>query len=129
MKKINSIDELQKSIDLLEARQVSEVVILKDEVNSIFEGLKPANLIKSTVNELANSSNFKGNIIEISLNLATGYLTKKVIIGDSPSPLQKSLANLLQIGISRIILNNINTIESYTSNVISNVLSKDQTSS
>jgi hypothetical protein len=54
MQNITSIAELKNAIQLLEVKQADKGQLLKEQFFLTFESLKPANLLRSTVNDIAS---------------------------------------------------------------------------
>lgn len=125
MKKISSIAELQESILLLEIQQEYEVQLLKDQFKTTYESLKPINLIKDTLSELSDLSEFKENLLDTSLSLVAGYFSKKIIVGSSNNPFKQILGSLIQMGVTNIVSKNADSIKSVVSDFITNILGKN----
>ncbi len=106
MHKINSVADLRASILLLEIKQLKEGQLLKEQFNITSEGLKPANLVKNTLSELAASPGLKGNLLNATIGLAAGYVSKKVLVGATHNPLRQLLGAFLQMGVSGIVSKN-----------------------
>lgn len=124
MKKITSVTELRNEISLLEKKKKDDAVLLKKEVHLVFENLKPVNLIKSTFNELTASPEIKGNILNATLGYVTGYLSKKIIVGTTRNPFKKLFGAILQIGVTKIVTKNSESIKSTGLNFIKKVFNK-----
>jgi hypothetical protein len=112
MKKINQTDLLNETIIRLENRQTLELYALKEQFELTYESLKPLNLIKSAFTEMTTSPNIKGNIINNVIGIATGYLTKKVLVGSTHNPFKKILGTLLQFVITNVATKHSNTLQS-----------------
>ena len=128
MKKITSMLELRESIVLLEIKQAQEGQLLKEQFKITYENLRPVNLIKNTVHELAIEPDFKGDLLTAAISLVTGYLSKKIMIGETNSSFKKLCGTLLQLGVASIVSNNTDEIKSAVSHLINNILSKKDTS-
>ena len=124
MQKITSIIGLKESILLLEIKRTQEGVSLKEQFKITYESLKPVNLIKSELQELAGSPDFKGNLINATLGLVTGYLSKKVVIGATHNPLKQLFGTLIQIGVTKLVSKNANGIKSRLIHLITSILRK-----
>jgi len=124
MQKITTAGELKAAILLLEKEQANKAILLKKEFNIAFDSLKPVNLIKNTFNELTASPEFKGNFINTTLGLAAGYLSKKVIIGNTINPLKGIAGTILQLVVSKIVTKNSNTIKSTGMNFFNKIFKK-----
>jgi len=64
----NQKDLLNESIRLLQQKQALELIQLKEQFHATYESLKPLNLIKSTLHEVADSSEIKNNILNPTLS-------------------------------------------------------------
>lgn len=112
MQKKNVETELTAVILELESRQKEEGILLKEQFQEVYESVKPINLIKNTFKEAAASQDLREDIINLSVGLVAGYVTKKIFQGVSDSPVKKLLGTVLQFGITTLIANNPETIKS-----------------
>ena len=103
MKKINETQILKETILLMKMKQSEEFLQLKDQYLYTFESLKPLNLIKNAFGQLATSSEFKGNILSNVIGISAGYLTKKVLLSSTHSPIKRILGTLLQFVITNMV--------------------------
>ena len=103
MKKTNHTGTLKEVIELLKRKQEHELIELKDQYFYTYESLKPANLIKKAFGQMAHSSEFRTNVVSNVVGLATGYLSKKVLIGSTHSPVKKILGSLLQFVVTTAV--------------------------
>jgi hypothetical protein len=103
MKKISPTVQLSEAILLLEADHAIKGQILKDQFLVTYESLKPINLIKSTLKEIATSPIIGDNVLGSIMGLATGYLSKKIVVGGSANPFRKLFGTLLQFGIANTV--------------------------
>jgi hypothetical protein len=124
MEKISSVIELRESILLLEIKKANELQLLKDQFKVTYESLKPVNLIKSKINELIESPDLKNNIINTTMGLAAGYLSKKALVGSTHNPLKQLLGTVLQIGVSSLVAKNSDGIKSTAVTLLHTLLSK-----
>ena len=125
METINSTSNLSEAILELEARQAEEGKMLKEQINLAYENIKPINLIKSTFKEALADQDLRTDIINLSLGLIAGYVSKRVFSGLEDSPLKKLLGTSLQFGITLFIINNPETIQAI-GNGIAKFISGDQ---
>lgn len=118
MQKIDSTSTLSEAILELEARKVEEGKMLKEQVNQAYESIKPINLIKSTFKEALAGQDLRADIINLSLGLIAGYVSKRVFSGLEESPLKKLLGTSLQLGITLFILKNPETIQAIGNGIV-----------
>jgi hypothetical protein len=112
MEKIITETDLKDAILQLETQQTSEGKMLREQFNQTVEGLKPINLIKSTFKEAVASRDLKENIINTSVGLTAGYLTKIVFAGVMKTPLTKFLGTALMFGVTSLVAKNPKTVKS-----------------
>jgi len=89
MKAESATDLLTRDILLLELKRTRELVVLKEQVHTTRESLKPINLVKSIIKGVTNSREVEGGIGKAAFGVATGYLLKKLVFGSSANPLKK----------------------------------------
>ena len=126
MRKITSTTELREAIFLLETKQANEARLLKEQFMITYESFKPVNLIKNSINELITSPQLKGNILNTTIGLAAGYLSKRVAVGSTHNPLKQLLGTFLKFGVTNIVSKNTDGIKSTVMSLISNFLNKNR---
>ena len=104
--------ELKNSIQRLEVQLAYEEQLLKEQFNLTYEHFKPVNLLKSSIQEIAASPYLVDNIIATAVSLATGYLSKKIVIGTSGNIFRKFLGLLMQLGVTNTVAQHPDTIKS-----------------
>ncbi len=118
MQKITTAEELKNTIQQLEYKQALEWVLLKEQFLTTCESLKPLNVIKNTFKEFTTSPDIKNKILDTAIGLATGYLSKALMVGSSHNPLKKIVGAFLQIGISNVVSKNAETIKSFLKKIV-----------
>jgi hypothetical protein len=113
MEKITSATGLKDAILLLEADQVMQGQLLKEQFSSIYESFKPVNLIKNSLKDLASSPYLIDNILATAIGLATGFLSKKIFVGSSGNLFRKLLGSFLQAGVTNTVSQHPDTIKSF----------------
>ncbi len=89
---------LKERIRELEIKQADEAKLLKEQLYLTYDGLKPINLIKNSAKEYATSAELRETILESSIILISGLISKKLISLTKGGPLLKLLASFLQLG-------------------------------
>ena len=112
MQKISSETGLRDAILQLETQRTDEGKMLREQFNHTIEGLQPINLIKSTFREAVVSRDLKENIINTSVGLTAGYLTKIVFAGVMKTPLTKLLGTALMFGVTNLVAKNPEAVKS-----------------
>jgi len=129
MQKITSIAELKSAIQELEYQQVNEWPALKEQFLETYENIKPINLIKNALSDLTTVPDLKGDLLNTTLSLAAGFISKKIAVGSTHNPLKQLLGTFLQMGVTSIVSKNADGIKSTTMNIINNIFSKKETPS
>ncbi|MCX6306399.1 MAG: hypothetical protein NT040_15660 [Bacteroidetes bacterium] len=112
MEKINSETTLRAAIERLEFRQAEEGKVLKEHFLIAYESIKPVNLVLNTFREIMASRDLKDNIINTSVGLAAGYLSKLVFERGTRNPVKKLAGNALMFGIVDLVAKNPETVKS-----------------
>lgn len=103
MSKQESPDELRTLIEELKNKKQAEGAALKAKVHEAFERVKPINMIKSTLKEASSSKDMGGNIANAALVLVSSYLSKRLFMRLSRSPLKKLAGAVILFGITNYI--------------------------
>jgi hypothetical protein len=90
----NNVAELNKAISLLEAQQANEWEALKSQYHITYDSLKPINFIKNTIVELTKIPDFNGDLLDTTISLAAGYVSKEAIVGTTHNPIKQLLGTL-----------------------------------
>ena len=106
----NSID-LKAAIEQLENKNLVQKNVITDQFNDTLESLKPINLLKSSFNKVVRSPGLVENIINATVGLGAGFLSKKMLIGKSSSILKKLLGNAVEFGVAGLITKNSGSIK------------------
>lgn len=121
MSKNTTLTDLENTIQKLENKKTEEWLILKEEVYNTYNSLKPVSLIKSTLHGLAVDPDFKGDVLNASMSLAAGFVSKRIAIGSTTNPFKQLLGTLLQMGVTRIVAKNADEIKTSTRQIFGNV--------
>ena len=110
----NESDILKESISLLKEKQAVELILLKEQFHYAYESLKPINQIKSALHGITALPDIKNVIISNAVGLTTGYLSKKIMVGQSHNPLKKLLGTFLQFAIANVVAKHSGNIKTET---------------
>ena len=105
MPSITTAKALNEYISELEVQVKDQETELKENIKETLEGFKPANLIKRAWYQISSSPDIKDNIIDNGIGLATGYLSKKILTGNTKNPVKRLLGSLAQYGITNMVSN------------------------
>jgi len=129
MQTITSITDLKTAIQVLEFEQEIKKQKLNDQLLLIHESLKPVNLIKSTLSEVASSPYLIDNMLGASVGLASGYLSRKLVVSGSHNIFRKLLGSVIQFGVTNVVAQNTDPIKSIGQYIFQHFLRKKENKS
>ena len=113
--------KLKNAIQLLEVEQADKEQFLKEQFQQTYESLKPINLVKSTLKDITSSTFLKGSVLGTGMGLATGFLSKKIVVAGSGNIFRKLLGSIVQFGVTSIVAKNPEAIISLGRFLIKNI--------
>ena len=118
MQVIKDDQSLAEAIRELENQQRAELNLLKVHFDYTIEHLNPVNIIKekfsetvSSIGETVTSESFKSKALKIGVGLASGFLTKKLVVGSSGGFFRKLLGMGVQAAVSGFVMKKLPTAE------------------
>jgi hypothetical protein len=126
MESITTAAGLKKAIQLLEAEQAIKGQLLKEQCYLTFGSLKPLNLLRSTLNDVTSSPYLIENMLGAVMGLATGYFTKKIVVGSSVNIVRKLLGSVMQFGITNLVARHPNAVKSFSQSVFQYIFRKKE---
>jgi len=123
---INTETDLDIAIYQLEIKQAEEGKLLKEQFYMTYESIKPANLFRSTLSDVASSPYLIDNIIGTAIGLGTGYLSRKIMIGGSGNIFKRFFGSVLQFGVTNIVAQHPNTVRSIGEFIFKHVFHKKE---
>jgi hypothetical protein len=124
MQQINSTQELKEAILLLEIKQLEEARKIRDEFHHLYESLRPINLLKNSINSAIALPELKGNLLNLTLGHAAGFIGKKAFVRGSGNPVKNLLGNVLQFGLGNYIAKHPAGVKSAIMNGLQGVIHK-----
>ncbi len=111
MEQIKTQHELRAAILRLEHQQAEEGKALKEQFQTVYNSVKPANIILNTLKDLGDSSIIQDGLLNTSVGFGTGYLSKLIFQGVVHSPIKKLLGSAIMYGITNIVAKNPDAIK------------------
>lgn len=124
MKKNSPNAFLKESIEQMEIKRAQELILLKAQVNEIRESLTAGSLIKNTFKSVTASNDVKTGIGKTVIGLASGLLIKKIFFRKSFNPLKIAAGYLIQTGVTVLVANNSDKINSVGKKIFQTIISK-----
>jgi hypothetical protein len=103
MQKINSATDIKQLILQLENQQTIDLKRFKEQLNLTYENIKPINLVKNTFKQVVASEELTDNIVNTSVSLAAGYVSKILFEKASHSPFRKLVGTALLFGVTNLV--------------------------
>lgn len=103
--------ELNIAIELLESEKAIKGQLLQKQFGATLNSLNPLKLLGKEANSAISNPDFIETILVNILGTATGYLSKKLVVGGSNNVLRRIMGSLLQAGAKRAIMKNADTIK------------------
>jgi len=126
MQNISSTSELREAIHLLEIEHNIKGLLLKEQFHRTYESLKPVSIIRSTLNDITSSPGIIDNVLANVVGLATGYLSKKIIVGASGNIFRKLFGSVFQIGVSNLVAHHPEAIKTISQFIFQNIMRKKE---
>jgi hypothetical protein len=125
MQNITSAIELKNAIQLLEVEQAIDEQLLKEQFYMTYQYLKPINLLRNTIHEIATSPHLIDSILGTAAGLASGYLSRKLaMIGASGNLVRKLFGSALQLGVTTVVSQNPEAVKSVGQYIFQHILRK-----
>ena len=128
MGKIQSMSDLEDAIKLLEFKKAEDEQLLKEISHMTYESLKPINLIKNIFKESLTPLTITDNLLNTSVGLGFGYLSKILFQSVVRVPLKKFIGNALMLSVENLVAKNpevVSTIATFFLNSFSKKSDKE----
>ena len=112
MQKITSVAGLKNAIQLLEAEKEVKGQQFKEQLLFTYDSFRPINIIKRTLNDFFSTPDLTEKLSGTTVGVASGILFNKLFVGRSGNIFRKMIGSLIQVGVSKLVSNNPETIKS-----------------
>lgn len=113
MDNITSVAGLKNVIQDLEKERAVKEKLLKDQAYQTFESFKPAKVLGMTIKEMVTSPQVVGNVIDTAIGLATGYYSRRILVGTSSNIIRRLLGTVVQAGVTKFVANHTDKVKSF----------------
>jgi hypothetical protein len=103
MQNITSVDGLHEAIVALESTRRDQEAELTVQLRLFYDSLRPVNIIKNTVRDLAGSSDVRHKALIAAVGMASGYISRKLFFPLNSGPVKKIVGAALQLGIAGLV--------------------------
>ncbi|WP_130733571.1 hypothetical protein [Flavobacterium sp. J27] len=117
MRRVNENQLLDEKIRLLKIKHEHDFEILRAQYHTTIDSMKPVNIIKETIHDFKASKEIKNSLLETTLGIAGGFITRKMMVGKSASLFKKLSATVAQYFVSNFIKNKAEEMTSNEQNI------------
>lgn len=118
----NETDALNEAIIVLKEKRLMELELLKEQLHTTYDSLKPINLIKNTIQEISDSPEIKSNILGTVIGIGTGFISKKLWVGSSHNPIKRIFGTIINFAVASIVSKHSDSILSKGENLLQGFL-------
>lgn len=112
MTNITTSVELKAAILKLECERSTKGKLLKEEIKDAYERLQPLKVFRNTLSEVFLGPDIISKLITAGVGLSSGYFSKRLVVGKSHAIVKKIAGNLIQIGVTKLMMSKRNVIKS-----------------
>jgi hypothetical protein len=110
--KITSVAELKIRILKLEFEHEIQGQLLKEEYIHLYNSLKPASLIKETLNEITSPTYVIDNLVGAIMGMLTNFISNQLTRRLDNNPFKKIISTALQFGVASFVAQHPDGIKS-----------------
>jgi hypothetical protein len=122
MEKLTSVVRLRNAIAELEEDQMAKKELFKEQLFFTYDSLRPANMLRNVLKDITTSPGLLDNVLGATVGMATGYLSKKLIIGGSAGIFRKLIGSLLQYGITNLVAQHPDAVKSFGQSILQHLV-------
>lgn len=112
------IKQLNEKIIEVEKLKDEQWLSLEEAIFNTRQQFKPINLLKNGLKEMGSSTEIKESILSTAIGLATGYISKTVLVGTSHRPIKKAIGSILQYEITAAIAKHPATVKALANGIL-----------
>lgn len=127
MKNKNPTDALNELIIIQELKYATDLEQLKEQFHVAYESVKPLNLIKTAFHEVTASPEIKYDLLSNVIGFATGFLSKRLLLGSLHNPVKKVFGTLFEFAVANLASKHTDGIKRIGGNLWKHFLKKNKT--
>ncbi len=119
---INNAIQLREAIAILKAETEVNKKILIEQFHNTYNSLKPVNIIKSAFAKITSLPVVASQVIDTSIGLGAGVLSKKILVGTSGNIFKKIFGVILELAVAGAVTKNADGIKRQGSELIKKLI-------
>jgi hypothetical protein len=100
---ITTLEDLKRAISVLKFEKSVREEQLKAQFDHVLESIKPFNILKQSIKEVTTSPYLIENVVGAALGIASGYVSKKIVVMGSASIFRKFFGTMMQFGVANLV--------------------------
>jgi hypothetical protein len=109
-RKITNGIELEEAIAELEKKAAGQKREIQESLAELSESLKPFNIAKESARYVFSGKN-RESLVNVLIGLGTGFLSRKLLLGNTHGVVGKTLGKAVQYGMAGVISQNAEKIK------------------
>lgn len=110
----------------LERKQAEEAAKIKEQLHTVYESIQPINILKNTFKEVGVSDELKHKILNATVGLAVGAISKRLFEDQSRSPIKELLGTAIMFCITTVIAKIPNNVIALATSAFDSMLYKSR---
>ncbi|MFN3755175.1 hypothetical protein [Flavobacterium sp.] len=103
MKTNNATEELNQLILVVQQQNENDLRLLKEQFQLTYDSFKPVNILKSVFRNITTTPDIKDNMLSSAIGLSSGIMGKKLITGNSSSPVRNAIGTAVQFAVTNVV--------------------------
>lgn len=121
-----TVESLREKIMELQIRQAEEGKVLKAQLVTTYDNLKPVNIVKSIVGDVFDSKSLRDEFVNSAVAYTTGLITRKLIIGTSKNQALRLFGLGIQLAMTTLMSKNYAAVKEVIAQLAGSVFTKVQ---
>jgi len=103
MKTPKQTDVLDHKIAALKIKRAAELVELKQQYFAVQNSFSIVNIVEQSASEFLHTATNKNNLFGTITSVIGGYLSKRMIVGESKNPFKKIIGYGVQFAVTKLL--------------------------
>ena len=103
MKALKQTDILDNKIAALKIKRANEFVELKEQYFTVHNSFTVSNIVNQGISEFYKTATNKDNLFSTITSVLGGYLSKRMVVGESKNPFKQILGYGVQFALTKLI--------------------------
>ena len=124
MKTNNETEELNQLILVAQEQNENDLRELKHQFQLTYDSFKPVNILKNAFQNITTSPDIQDNMVSSAIGLSSGIMGKKLVMGNSHSPVRKGIGTIVQFAVTNLVAKYTGGVSVIASNLFKSFFNK-----